>query len=1026
MAANSITGRYKVGTRIYIGFGVILFLLAVVSLVGIKGFNDIDSFMGQYGTISANAERVAMINRDVAEMRRNVRLFGITGEEGYLSGARETMKELADLLQLTAGRMLDPQRKAWLQDMSGRFEVYRIGFEKIADLRRESDRQVNEVMNPLGKRQADSVRKLIAATTDTGSLDIAARLGPVMERLMSARLSAVRFLGKPNRAILSEVRERLDGFVKASAGMADWFREPELKRIAASIDDDAEKYRDAFILASTDVLAVRDQLDGEMAAKAKEFADLASKLSENQHQALSATRTDMTSLIVNATWIEVAISLAAVLFGILFAWLVARSIVRPVEAVRKVMADLAEGHLDIAVPHTDSQDELGDMARTVDVLKGVSVAAVRAGCGLDRVSASVMMADTGGIITYVNSSLSGMFKVAEADIREVMPTFDHTKLIGFNFDQFHSNPAHQRNLLAGLASAYQGQAKIGRRTFKVVANPVVSRLGVRLGTVVEWQDMTDELAIENEIKEMVGTAVRGDLSRRIALEGKGGFFCVISQGINSLAHTVSEVAEELAAKLNALANGDLSGRIGQHYEGLFQRLKDDYNATAEKLAEVVGRIGDATEAMSVAAAEVSSGSADLAERTEQQASSLEETAASMEELGATVRSNADNARRANQMAGTAKAAAENGGSLAGSAVAAMKRIETSSHKITDIIGVIDEIAFQTNLLALNAAVEAARAGEAGKGFAVVAQEVRVLAQRSAQASKEIKQLITASDNEVRDGADMVRKAGEALGGIAENVNKVAEVIAEMANASNEQASALDEINSAVAQLDEMTQKNAALVEETTAAAQSMAGQAGDLKELMAFFVTDANSGGSSMARHVALVQGTKMDHVNFRKRVDEALVGRGDATADTLPDHHQCRLGKWYDGMQDAAILQNASFRAIEEPHAAVHESARQALRQHAQGNRSGVNQALGAMTENSQELMGFLDRLAADLRNRKTERAAVPKTGGRIGPSVSTVKRCVPSKAGAKSAGMVPAKAKAGGALKHASPQTDDEWKEF
>ncbi len=232
---------------------------------------------------------------------------------------------------------------------------------------------------------------------------------------------------------------------------------------------------------------------------------------------------------------------------------------------------------------------------------------------------------------------------------------------------------------------------------------------------------------------------------------------------------------------------------------------------------------------------MSLGSSDLADRTEQQASSLEETAASMEELGATVRSNADNAQRANVMAADARTAAESGGGVAGSAIDAMRRIEESSRKITDIIGVIDEIAFQTNLLALNAAVEAARAGDAGRGFAVVAQEVRQLAQRSAQASKEIKGLIMDSDAQVKDGVDLVKKAGGALDGIVSGVHQVATLIAEMASASAEQATALDEINSTVASMDEMTQRNAALVEETTAAAQAMSGQAGDLKGLIGFF-----------------------------------------------------------------------------------------------------------------------------------------------------------------------------------------------
>jgi methyl-accepting chemotaxis protein len=207
----------------------------------------------------------------------------------------------------------------------------------------------------------------------------------------------------------------------------------------------------------------------------------------------------------------------------------------------------------------------------------------------------------------------------------------------------------------------------------------------------------------------------------------------------------------------------------------------------------------------------------------------------MEQLGATVRTSAENAQRANRMAGDARGAAEQGGVVAGSAIDAMKQIAEASRKITDIIGVIDEIAFQTNLLALNAAVEAARAGDAGKGFAVVAQEVRVLAQRSAQASKEIKTLILNSDNQVQNGVELVKKAGDSLGGIAKGVQQVAALINEIAAASTEQASALEEINASVASMDEMTQKNAALVEETTAAAQAMAGQASDLRQQVAFF-----------------------------------------------------------------------------------------------------------------------------------------------------------------------------------------------
>ncbi len=358
-----------------------------------------------------------------------------------------------------------------------------------------------------------------------------------------------------------------------------------------------------------------------------------------------------------------------------------------------------------------------------------------------------------------------------------------------------------------------------------------------------------ELAIGQEIAHLIDAVSKGDLAKRVDLAGKDGFYRTMSEGINRLTDTVETAIDDIARVIKALAEGDLSQRIAKDYQGAFDELKNDINATSERLSEIVGQIGEATEAISQASAEVSSGSADLAERTEQQASSLEETAASMEELGATVRTSSENAQTANRKAAEARGAAEQGVTVAGSAIDAMKQIADASRKITEIIGVIDEIAFQTNLLALNAAVEAARAGDAGKGFAVVAQEVRILAQRSAQASKEIKTLILNSDNQVQNGVELVKKAGDSLSGIAKGVQDVAALINEIAGASQEQAAALDEINSAVASMDEMTQKNAALVEETTAAAQSMSGQASDLRQQMSFFKTGA--GGS---RPVSTVQ----------------------------------------------------------------------------------------------------------------------------------------------------------------------------
>jgi len=296
---------------------------------------------------------------------------------------------------------------------------------------------------------------------------------------------------------------------------------------------------------------------------------------------------------------------------------------------------------------------------------------------------------------------------------------------------------------------------------------------------------------------------------------------------------------ECVEVLTAVAGGDLTQRMAQTYVGAFAQIKTALNATVEKLLEMVNAVSTATNSINTATAEIAAGNLDLSQRSEQQASALEETAASMEELAATVKQNATNAQQANQLAAGARDVAAGGGQVVTNAIAAMDRIEASSQKIGDIVGMIDEIAFQTNLLALNAAVEAARAGDAGKGFAVVAQEVRNLAQRSAQASKEIKGLIGQSTIEVRTGADLVKKAGGTLDEIVSSVKRAADIVAEIAAASLEQSSGIDQVNAAVTQMDEMTQQNAALVEESSASASALEDQAQELDRLMGFFNTGA-------------------------------------------------------------------------------------------------------------------------------------------------------------------------------------------
>jgi methyl-accepting chemotaxis protein len=352
----------------------------------------------------------------------------------------------------------------------------------------------------------------------------------------------------------------------------------------------------------------------------------------------------------------------------------------------------------------------------------------------------------------------------------------------------------------------------------------------------ERAQMMQEL--QRAFGNVVDAAIAGDFSKRVDAEFPDAELNALAGSVNMLVETVDGGLSETGQVLAALAETDLTHRVKGDYKGAFGKLRDDTNAVADKLTDIVGQLRKTSRGVRSATSEILAGANDLSERTTKQAATIEETSATVEQLANTVLANANKAQAASLKSQDVSRTAEEGGVVMGQATGAMERITSSSAKISNIIGLIDDIAFQTNLLALNASVEAARAGDAGKGFAVVAVEVRRLAQSAASASSDVKVLIEQSASEVAGGSKLVAEAAGKLGAILEGIRENSAVMENIARDSKEQATAIDEVNVAVRQMDEMTQHNAALVEQTNAAIEQTEGQASELDRIVDIFVLD--------------------------------------------------------------------------------------------------------------------------------------------------------------------------------------------
>ena len=512
-----------------------------------------------------------------------------------------------------------------------------------------------------------------------------------------------------------------------------------------------------------------------------------------------------------------------------------RGIVQGVDAV-------AAGQLDYPIA-AGGEDEVGQVSRALrkmqadlkarqDAERAIAAENLRVRIALDNAGTAMLIAGADGRIAYVNPAMRQLLTLHRNELAQHLPHADFAQLEGQPLAQLQPEGG---DTLARIDGIVQRELAFGSAVLAQTAAPVVAGDGQRLGVVLEWRDRSQEVAVEAEVGSVIDAAADGDLSRRIGRDGKTGFFRRLADGVNGMLDANAGTIGDVQRVLGALAQGDLTQRITADYRGVFGQMRDDTNATVERLTGIMQGVRGAVDAIGSAAHDISAGNNDLAARSEQQAANLEETAASMEELTSTVRNNATTSQQARQLATGAADIAGRGGALVGQVVEQMDGISHASRQIESIIGVIDGIAFQTNILALNAAVEAARAGEQGRGFAVVASEVRLLAQRSGEAARQIKGLIGDSVQRVGQGAALVGDAGDTMREIITSVQRVSDLMAEIAAASQEQSAGIEQVNQTITHMDGATQQNAAMVEEASAAARSLQEQADELARMVSVF-----------------------------------------------------------------------------------------------------------------------------------------------------------------------------------------------
>ncbi len=794
----------KLGMKLGIGFGVILILTCVMVVLAIVQQNDLSNRINKI-------ERVNNVIAFTDQARVGALKFMDEEDDKYKSVVDKNLNSTIDQANAAIQIFEDEDDKRDMLKVIEVAESYRQAFfehfVKAHDLNIEGQQElarlgikVNDEIEAILQEQKVEYESMVKNGASVEKrMDKIQKIidgNNMLKHLLNARRMNASYLLFNNEKYYENAKKELEEVETILVNLASRYDNIQHIRTAEKLLESVKKYDTNSDIARK---YMQDMAEDRaiLAEKGKMISEVVEKILEGQKE---KTQDDISS----ASYKLLTGAFIIVILGIVFAFFITRGIVKPIVSFANKMMEVRQSNDFSARVDVHSKDEVGAAGDAFNEL----IAAIQQAIA-DSIEAVSNMA-AGSFNKKVEIQVNGDLDQLKQGINNSVDNMKVTMGALFELMEAMADGEFSKRIDVELQGEYKRSADAALDAMKALDTAMKS------------------------INDVMASVAQAEFNKRVDVNLKGDL-ATLKNNINRTLEVVMQGIKDTTEVTVALADGDLTKRIEVDHPGQFGVLTKALNRTMDNIAQVVENIAQASDIVASASNEIADGNADMSKRTEEQASSLEETASSMEELTSTVKQNADNAEQANQLAIGARQTADHGGSIVKQAVAAMEEINTSSNKIADIIGVIDEIAFQTNLLALNASVEAARAGEQGRGFAVVATEVRNLAQRSATAAKEIKELIQDSVGKVKAGSELVEKSGSILGEIVDGVKKVGDMISEIAAASLEQTTGIGQVNQALANMDDITQRNAALAEEASANSENLSSQAQTMKQQVAFF-----------------------------------------------------------------------------------------------------------------------------------------------------------------------------------------------